>query len=283
MVEVALAEREAGVAAAAGEREVLGERAGGGEVDGIGPRHHHLPRDPLGELEDVRQQIALRGGEERSLARPEQEAHLLLAVGLLGFRGRLQSGEPQQRVGRMVEEPDRRVGEAVEAGERQRDPDRDPLGAPDRERFRDQLAEDDVEHADREESGGEARRVDDGGRHSGQMGEQRGEHPDERRFADPAEREAREGDPELGGGEVGVEMGDHVRRDPAPPLAAEDVRLDLGRPDLGQGELGSDEEAVERHEQQRDRQRGAGAETEGGKGRRGGDEREERHAKKHAP
>ena len=68
-VEVALAEREAGVAGAPRDLQVLLHRARGREVDHVGARHHDLAGDAVRELEDVGEQVALLVGQRRLCAR----------------------------------------------------------------------------------------------------------------------------------------------------------------------------------------------------------------------
>ena len=74
VVEVPFAEREAGVAAAPRDPQVLGQRPGGGEVDHVLAREHDLPRHPVGQLEDVVEQLALLAAAGRLAWRRGQEA-----------------------------------------------------------------------------------------------------------------------------------------------------------------------------------------------------------------
>jgi len=106
-----------------------------------------------------------------------------------------------------------------------------------------------------------------------------GDDPGEGRLADPAQRQAGQGDAELGGGEIGVEVAEHVPRQAGPPVALRDVGLDLRRPHLDQGELGGDEEAVQSHQQEGEEQppRRADLEAAGPCGEKG--EREDAHGR----
>ena len=80
VVEVALAQREAGVAGAPDDLHVLFHRARGREVHHVGARHHDLARGAVRELEDVGEQLALLVGQLALVLGVEQVADLLLAV-----------------------------------------------------------------------------------------------------------------------------------------------------------------------------------------------------------
>ena len=85
VVEVALAQREARVAGAPGDLQVLFHRARGREVDHVGARHHDLARGAVRELEDVVEQLALLVGQLALVLGVEQLAELLLAVAQLAL------------------------------------------------------------------------------------------------------------------------------------------------------------------------------------------------------
>ena len=159
VVEVALAQREAGVAGAPRDLQVLFHRARGREVDHVGARHHDLARGAVRELEDVGEQLALLLGQLALLLGVEQAPDLLLAVAQLAFGDRLDAEDAQDRVGGVVEHPDHRVRHLVEHVERERHPQRRRLRLADRERLRRQLAEDDVEDGDDRERDDQAHGV----------------------------------------------------------------------------------------------------------------------------
>ena len=244
-VERAVAQGEAGVAALPRDLEVGLERLLGVEIDHVGPRHHDLPRHAVGELEDVVQQLALAFRQAGRVPRGEQAAQLLLVLGQLPFGHRLDADHLEDRVGAVVEHPDRRVGRLVEALHGHGNPQGGVLGLADGERLRRQLAEHDVQNRDGHERHGQRHGVDQARPGAGDQADHRLDDPDERRFADPAQGQARQGDAELGGREVGVQVLDHVPGDPPAPQARRGVGVELGRPHLDQGELGGDEEAVE--------------------------------------
>ena len=248
------------MAAAAGDRQVVGEAARGRQEDDVGARHHDLTRDTVEQLEDVGEQPPLLLGELGRLPRGEQETKLLLRVRDLVLTDRPDADQAENAVGGVVEQPDRGKHRPVEDVERRRRPQRRAARQPDRDRLRHQLAEDDVEHADGGERGGERDRVEQGGRHAGDTGDERLDQPGEGRFADPAEGDRGEGDAELGRRQIGVEVPEHVRGQPRAALAGLDVRLDLGRAHLRQGELGGDEKAVERDQQEAEQQARPGVE-----------------------
>ena len=94
-----------------------------------------------------------------------------------------------------------------------------------------------------------------GGRRAEHADQQRLEQPREGRLADPAQGQARQRDAELARRQVGVEVREHVLGEAGAAIAFADLDLDLGRPDLDQRELRRDEEAVDDHEHDRQRDR----------------------------
>ena len=90
--------------------------------------------------------------------------------------------------------------------------------------------------------------------------DERADDPGEGRLADPAEPIEAQGDAELGGEKVGVEVAHHVARRPGAALAAPHAGLDLGRSHLDQSEFGGDEEAVDGDQDDRQHHSGPGAE-----------------------
>ena len=91
----------------------------------------------------------------------------------------------------------------------------------------------------------------------GQEVEQRLDERGERRFANPAEAEGSERDPQLTGGEKGVEARDDPQHGRGQRMALRRKLLDPGAPHGHQGELGGDEKAVGQ-DQQDDGQQSAG-------------------------
>ena len=80
--------------------------------------------------------------------------------------------------------------------------------------------------------------------------EERLEQPGEIRLAHPAERQAGQGDAELRGREVGVEMAEDMPRQRGPPVVLLDQRIELAAAHLHQRKLRRDEKAVQEDEQQ---------------------------------
>jgi hypothetical protein len=68
-------------------------------------------------------------------------------------------------------------------------------------------------------------------------------------FTDPSERKAGDRDPQLGGRDVGVEVGKQVEHAGRTFVALGDTLLDAGATDSDEGELGCHEKAVCQHEQ----------------------------------
>jgi hypothetical protein len=162
-----------------------------------------------------------------------------------------QAGDAQHQVGAAVQHPDRRVHGPVKTVQRHRTPQADGFGVADGERFRRQFADHDVEEGNHAEGDHEGHAVDDFfGGHAGQA-EQGLQQAGEGRFADPAQAQRGEGDAELAGRQVGVELAVHLEQD-APAQAAglgdgAHARFTEG----DDAELGRHEKAIQRHQDQR--------------------------------
>ncbi|MNY42248.1 hypothetical protein D3C86_1771180 [compost metagenome] len=72
----------------------------------------------------------------------------------------------------------------------------------------------------------------------------------EGRLADPAQAQRGQGDAQLAGRQVGVQLVVHGAQDVPAPAVLGGQGLDLGGAQPDDGELGGDEEAVEQHQQQ---------------------------------
>ncbi|MCY1351417.1 hypothetical protein D9M69_376820 [compost metagenome] len=82
--------------------------------------------------------------------------------------------------------------------------------------------------------------------------EQRLQQVGEGRLADPAEAQGGQGDAQLAGRQVGVQLVVHGAQDAAPPAVLVGDGFDAGGAQLDHGELGGHEEAVEQHEEKRE-------------------------------
>ena len=76
------------------------------------------------------------------------------------------------------------------------------------------------------------------------------EQVSKRRFADPAEAEGGQGDTQLTGREVGVELVVYGTQDMPAPAIFFRQGVNLGGAQFDDGELGGNEEAVEQHQKQ---------------------------------
>ncbi len=72
----------------------------------------------------------------------------------------------------------------------------------------------------------------------------------ERRLTDPAETQRSQGDAELAGGQISIELKVHGTQDMPTPAMPTGNRFHLGGAQFDHSELGGDEEAVEQHEEQ---------------------------------
>jgi hypothetical protein len=147
-----------------------------------------------------------------------------------------------------------RIREAIEGGEGERHPERHRLGPPDREILGHEFAKDDLDERDDREGqavgkGGDRRLADDA-----DMGQWRLDPSRDERFAHPAQAQAGQGDAELGGGEITVEVFRDPQGKPEPPILLPLLPhgLKLGFPDLDEGEFGRDEKRVGRDQQNDD-------------------------------
>lgn len=72
----------------------------------------------------------------------------------------------------------------------------------------------------------------------------------EGRLTDPAQAQRSQGDAQLAGRQVGVQLLVHGAQDVSAPAVTAGNGFHLGGAQLDHGELGGDEEAVEQHEEQ---------------------------------
>ncbi len=85
-------------------------------------------------------------------------------------------------------------------------------------------------------------------------GKNRLQHLREKRFAHPAEPEAGEGDPELAGRKISVEIARHRLRLGRARVAFVGQRFELAHPDFDEGKLRRHEKAVQENERANRRQ-----------------------------
>jgi hypothetical protein len=147
----------------------------------------------------------------------------------------------EQQVAEPVEEVDDRPGEQVERAHWSRHRERSRLRACDGKALRRELSDNDVEEGDDRERhrAGERDAQDPRG-----LAEDGLEQMGERALADDPDAEARDRDPELAGGQVGVDVVDGVPDRARTGLAITLEVVDLGRSHAGDRELGGDEERV---------------------------------------
>ncbi len=190
------------------------------------------------------------GGVQRAVGVQDQLQLLAAVMVLVLCAGLALAGDAQDGVGAGVEQVDRRVHQPVEQVKRHRRPQRQQLGLADRPGFRRQFAHHDVQVGNDEEGGEESDAVDQRRRVDAGHGQQRFEQVRECRLADPAKPQRGQGDAQLAGGQVGIQLFMHRAQDLAAPAMLAGDSLDLGRAQLDHGELGRDEESVEQYQQQ---------------------------------
>jgi hypothetical protein len=157
--------------------------------------------------------------------------------------------EPQEDLRGSVEHVDRRRDDEVERVQRPRHVAADLLGAQEGGRFRGQLAQHDVEERDARERDRDGRGVRGDGRpRSREIDEGVLDHVRERRFADPAQAERGEGDPELGARNRAIEVREGLLDLEGQPVSLFHELVDPRAAYGNQRELGRYEEAVGEHQ-----------------------------------
>jgi len=216
-------------------------------------RAHQIGHGHFREFQRLRQDVALVVGElflaGAGIGAQDQLQLLGRVMGVVAA-GAGQAGHAQHHVGAGIEHEDEGVHGPVETVERQGAPQGDRLGNADRQRFRRQFADHDVQEGDDAEGDHEGDAMDDFlGGDAGQC-EQRFEQAGKGRFADPAQAEGGEGDAQLAGRQVGVELAVDFREDAA-AQAGGFCNCPYAR--LAQGddaEFRRHEEAVQRHQEE---------------------------------
>ena len=122
------------------------------ERDHLGPRPHHVVRLLVGEVEDLVEHLLLLL-LELALDGRALEQHLQLGLGVDGALAarRLHPEQAEGRVARFLQEPDQRPEEPDEAAHGGSHPQRELLGALQRQPLRHELAGDDVEEREDEQ------------------------------------------------------------------------------------------------------------------------------------
>ena len=167
----------------------------------------------------------------------------------LGRRHRLNTQEAaQDNIGGFVQEPDGRRKNNIEDAQRpdQTQGDRDRIS--DRDVFRGQFAEDNVQESDADEGERDRNRRDKSVRMNVDQREERLQNMHEKLFADPAEREAGQRDAELRGRKIGVEMRAHVLDETGPQIPLFHQFVELTGAHFDDGEFARHEETVENDE-----------------------------------
>ena len=250
VVHVVLVDRVAGVVAHGHLLQRLRDGHLGGQGGHLGAGHHDVAHGVLAEGQGSAHDGLLHLVDVAPLlAGRDDHAELLLGVGQLGLRGRLDVDQSQQGGGGAVEQPDDRPEDQVEPAQGQRDPQGRP--SPDFWMAMDLGASSPMhdvqerDHARRRRSprprGWWSRRRSPASREVAPPGGQG-------RLAHPAQSQAGHGDAELGGREVGVEVLDDVLGHVGAASAFGGQLRDARAAHLDDGELGRHEERVEQHE-----------------------------------
>ena len=182
----------------------------------------------------------------------DDQPQLLGRVQHLRLRDRRQPEQAQHQPGRGLEHPVDREAHQVEGAEREHRPHRDRLRALDGDGLGGELAEHRVQEGDEDEADGGAQRVQRGRRVDAGADEPGAEQSFDRRLAQPAQRQRREGDPQLAGRQVGGELLRDAEQDAGPVPSGARQLLEPRGPDLHERELRRDEEGVGQDHHRRD-------------------------------
>ncbi|MNE13964.1 hypothetical protein D3C80_1068200 [compost metagenome] len=159
------------------------------------------------------------------------------------------AGNAQDGVGAGIEQVDGRVHRPVEQVQRHGGPQRQQLGLADGPGLGRQLADHDVQVRDDEEGDEERDRLDQLGAVHAEIGQQWFQQVGEGGLTHPAQAQRGEGDAQLAGRQVGVELVVNLAQDVATPAVLFGDGLYACSAQLDHGELCSNEEAVEQHQQ----------------------------------
>lgn len=252
LVEVAVDEGETGVLGLDGEFEI------GLEVVLDVQRDHHISRchdvahAAVIEREHVEQDVFLRGRHIAGFfAFGDDVTEFFFRVGEFGFRDSLDFEQVlQQPVGGAIEHPDGGLEDDVKKVQRRADGERGLKRLADRERLWHELAQHDVEEGDDAVGQEVGRAGDDGLTLNAEVKEHRLNEPIDKRLADAAEGNAGQGNAELGGGEVAIQVMHLMAGEGSAAATLVDGGLELRTADLDDGELGSHKKGIEQNEEE---------------------------------
>ena len=170
---------------------------------------------------------------------------------VLVVRARLAlASDAQDGVGTGVEQVDRRVHGPVEQVQRHSGPQRQQLGLANSPRLGRQFTDHDVQVGNHEERREERHALDHLGRLDAHGTQQRFKDVRKGRLTDPTQAQGGEGDTQLAGRQVGVELAVYGAQDlPAPAVGVGDG-LDPGGAQFDHGKFRRNEETVEQYQDQ---------------------------------
>ena len=181
----------------------------------------------------------------------QDQLEFFTAVGVIVMSaGFTLAGNPQNGIGAGVEQVDRRVHGPVKQVQRHGRPQRQRFGFSYSPRFWSQFADHNVQVGNDEEGGKERHALDHFGRFDAHGAQYRLQDVGERRFADPAQPQRRQGDTQLAGRKVSVELVVDGAQDLSAPAVHVCDGLDPGRAQFDHGKFRRNEEAVEQNQDQ---------------------------------
>jgi hypothetical protein len=230
---------------------LLGVVAGIEPVD-VQARGHDVADAAAAEIEDAIDQFVLRPAQQPGfLAGGHQQFDFLGRVQRLLAGAGLEPDRAQHEVAQAVEHHDGGFQHEREQHQRAHAPQRRAFGALQRQALGCELAEHDVERGDGGERDRDGDRVRAGRRERTRPSrQQRLDQVRQRRLAQPAQRQRRQRDPELGRGQVGVEVLERAFQRGGVRAAGGDELRHAALSHRHQRELRRDEEAVRRYQRE---------------------------------
>ena len=250
-VGVSIVDRVAAELVATEQREDFLERCLGVQghqvFAGVGPVDHFQ----LAHFHGRRQHAHALVARVLATAGVQDQLEFFTAVGVIMMGTWLAlAGNTQDRVGAGVEQVNRRVHGPVEQVQRHGGPQRQGLGLADGPRLGCQLTDHDVQVGNDKEGSKERYALDHFRRRYANSAQQRLQDVRKRRFADPAQAQRGQGNTQLAGRQVGVELIVYGAQDLPAPAVVFGNCLNPGGAQFDHGEFSRNEKTVEQYQDQ---------------------------------
>ena len=245
VVLVAVADGVAGHALVQGRLDAVVEAVVQIQADHIRTGHHDLAGAAVGKIEDVVEIGQLASVDIAVfIAFLHQNADFFFVMSFFRLAGSLYAHAAQRPVGDMVQRPDGRVHELVKQNQRARYEQHHGFGLLNRQGFRHQLAQYDVQGRNQGKADDKGQRVLQLYGHLEKMKHRR-QHLGHGRLADPAQPQGGQGNAQLRHRQVGVQMLRHRAGVYGALIPFLKQRIDSRRAHLDDGKLRRYEETVQ--------------------------------------